>query len=87
MTHEIVAVEGDTGVSRVEVFYDGPPPRHYRDLWIVRLDESGRCTHFEEWPFWPEQGTARCRILPKSRVTPGSIATLAPDRPDIRSAK
>jgi len=56
MTHEIVAVEQDTGVSRVEVFYDGPPARHYRDLWIVCLDESGRCTHFEEWPFWPEQG-------------------------------
>ena len=39
MTSEIVAVEGDTGVSRVEVWYDGPPPRHYRDLWIVRLDD------------------------------------------------
>ena len=55
MTSEIVAVEQVTGVSRVEEFYDGPPPRHYRDLWIVRLDDSGRCTHFEEWPFWPEQ--------------------------------
>jgi hypothetical protein len=51
MTSEIVAVERDTGVSRVEVFYDGPPPRHYRDLWIVRLDDAGRCTQFEEWPF------------------------------------
>ncbi len=57
MTSEIVAVEQDTGVSRVEVFYDGPPPRHYRDLWVVRMDESGRCTHFEEWPFWPGKGT------------------------------
>ena len=57
MTSEIVAVDGDTGVSRVEVWYDGPPPRHYRDLWIVRLDDSGRCTHFEEWPFWPDLGT------------------------------
>ena len=57
MTSEVVAVEGDTGVSRVEVWYDGPPALHYRDLWIVRLDDSGRCTHFEEWPFWPELGT------------------------------
>jgi hypothetical protein len=56
MTSEVVAVEGDTGVARVEVFYDGPPPRHYRDLWIVRLDAAGRCTSFEEWPFWPERG-------------------------------
>ena len=51
MTSDIVAVEGDTGVARVEVWYDGPPPRHYKDLWIVRLDDSGRCTAFEEWPF------------------------------------
>jgi hypothetical protein len=57
MTSDIVAVEGDTGVARVEVWYDGPPPRHYKDLWIVRLDDSGACTAFEEWPFWPELGT------------------------------
>ena len=30
-------------------------PHVFRDLWIVRLDDSGRCSHFEEWPFWPEQ--------------------------------
>ena len=23
----------------------------------MRLDQSGRCAHFEEWPFWPELGT------------------------------
>jgi hypothetical protein len=59
MTSEVVAVDQDTdtGVARVEVFYDGPPPRHYKDIWIVRLDENGRCTHFEEWPFWPELST------------------------------
>jgi hypothetical protein len=27
--------------------------KEYRDLWIVRLTESGLCSHFEEWPFWP----------------------------------
>jgi SnoaL-like protein len=57
MTSEIVAVEGDAGVARVEVWYDDPPPRHYRDLWVVGLDDSGRCAHFEEWPFWPGVGT------------------------------
>jgi hypothetical protein len=51
---EIVAVEGDTGVARVEVRYGDPVTRTYRDLWIVRLDESGRCVEFEEWPFWPK---------------------------------
>jgi hypothetical protein len=27
--------------------------RAWRDLWVVRLNDAGLCTHFEEWPFWP----------------------------------
>jgi len=54
MTHETVAVEGDTGVVRVEVLYERGT--EYRDLWIVSLDPDGRCRDFEEWPFWPEKG-------------------------------
>jgi SnoaL-like domain len=55
MQHEIVAVEADTAVIRVEVQY-GPPSRsRYRDLWIVRFAADGRCREFEEWPFWPGQ--------------------------------
>jgi ketosteroid isomerase-like protein len=53
MTSEVVAVDGDTGVARVEVRYGPPKKREYRDLWIVRLEADGRCSHFEEWPFWP----------------------------------
>jgi hypothetical protein len=53
MSSEVVAVEGDTGVVRIEVRYGEPKEKEYRDLWIVRLDERGRCFHFEEWPFWP----------------------------------
>lgn len=49
---EIVAVEGDTGVVRGRA-----PPRRYRDLWIVRFDEHGRCVAFEEWPFWPSEAS------------------------------
>ena len=30
-----------------------PKGNEYRDLWIVRLNDAGRCFHFEEWPFWP----------------------------------
>ena len=52
---EPVAVEGDVGVARVHVRYGGPPVRVYRDLWIVTLDAGGRCTAFEEWPFFPGQ--------------------------------
>jgi SnoaL-like protein len=60
MSSEIVAVEDDTGVARVEVQYGAPKERDYRDLWIVRLNDAGRCFHFEEWPFWPpdQQGAA-----------------------------
>lgn len=55
MTSEIVAVDGDTAVVCVEVHYAGPPAREYRDLWVIRTDGSGRCAHFEEWPFFPGQ--------------------------------
>jgi ketosteroid isomerase-like protein len=53
MRHEIVAVDGDAAVIRVEVDYaDGS---EYRDLWIVRFAGDQRCREFEEWPFWPGQ--------------------------------
>ena len=52
MDVEVVAVEGDTGVARLEVRYLKTGGTTYRDLWVVTLDE-GRCTRFEEWPFWP----------------------------------
>jgi ketosteroid isomerase-like protein len=55
LASEVVAVEGDTGVVRLEVAYGAPHNRTYRDIWIIRLDETGRCFHFEEWPFWPDQ--------------------------------
>ncbi len=50
---QVVAVEGDVGVVRLEVRYGEPASQTYRDLWLVRLDDEGRCTAFEEWPFWP----------------------------------
>ena len=54
MASEVVAVDGDTGVARVEVRYGDPVDQHYRDLWVVRFDAGGRCIAFEEWPFWPK---------------------------------
>ena len=53
MESDPIAVEGDTGVARVEVRYGPPRAQLYRDIWIVTLDGEGRCTSFEEWPFWP----------------------------------
>ena len=61
MTSEVVAVDGDTGVARIEVTYGAGDEQvrmrrqrqEYRDLWVVRLNDAGLCFHFEEWPFWP----------------------------------
>jgi SnoaL-like domain len=50
---EVLAVEGDLGVVRLTVDYRKPRRQQYRDLWVVRLDGNGRCSEFEEWPFWP----------------------------------
>jgi hypothetical protein len=55
MSSDIVAVDGDTAVVRVEVSYGLPARQEYRDLWIIRSGPDGRCASFEEWPFWPGQ--------------------------------
>jgi ketosteroid isomerase-like protein len=55
MTSEIVAVDGDTAVVRVEVSYGDPVDREYRDLWVIRFADDGRALAFEEWPYWPGQ--------------------------------
>jgi ketosteroid isomerase-like protein len=52
MTSEVVAVEGDTAVVRLEVEYFDQP-RQYRDLWVLRFADDGRCVAFEEWPYSP----------------------------------
>jgi len=53
MSSDVVAVDGDTGVVRVEVAYHDERQQEYRDLWIIRFADDGRCRAFEEWPFWP----------------------------------
>jgi len=55
MTSEVVAVDGDTAVARVEVKYGEPDLHEYRDLWVMSFAPDGRCTSFEEWPFAPNQ--------------------------------
>jgi hypothetical protein len=50
---DILAVEGPTAVVRAEVRYGDPLRQEYRDLWVIRLADDGRCTWFEEWPYWP----------------------------------
>jgi len=55
MTSEIVAVDGDTAVVRVEVHYAEPTAQEYRDLWVMRFAPDRRCREYEEWPFAPDQ--------------------------------
>lgn len=55
---DILAVDGPTAVVRAEVRYGDPLRHQYRDLWIMHLVDDGRCSRFEEWPFWPEQPRA-----------------------------
>ena len=52
---DILAVDGPAAVVRAEVIYGDPPRQEYRDLWIIRFGDDGRCTWFEEWPYWPER--------------------------------
>ena len=53
MTSEVVAIEGDTAVARIEVRYGEPDPQEWRDLWVMSFAPDGRCASFEEWPFSP----------------------------------
>ena len=55
---DILAVDGATAVIRAELHYGDPPHQEYRDLWVIRLGDDGRCSWFEEWPFWPQRGYA-----------------------------
>jgi hypothetical protein len=54
MTSEVVAVDGDTAVVRMEVLYGDPVQQEFRDLWVIRFAADGRCAAFEEWPFSPK---------------------------------
>jgi SnoaL-like domain len=55
MIREVVAIDGDTAVVRLQVRYGVPVTQEYRDLWIMKFAPDGRCASFEEWPFWPGQ--------------------------------
>ena len=55
MTSDVIAVDGDAAVVRVEVRYGDPVHQEYRDLWVLRFADDAHCAWFEEWPFWPGQ--------------------------------
>jgi ketosteroid isomerase-like protein len=53
LSTEILAVDGPVAVVRAEVRYGDPVRQEYRDLWVMRMRADGRCSWFEEWPYWP----------------------------------
>jgi ketosteroid isomerase-like protein len=55
MSSEVVAVDGDRAVVRVEIEYRRDRPSRWRDLWLIDFERDGRCRRFEEWPFAPNQ--------------------------------
>jgi ketosteroid isomerase-like protein len=55
MTSEIIAVDGATAVVRLRVRYGDPSWQEWRDLWVMRFAEDGRCAAFEEWPIAPRR--------------------------------
>ena len=55
MDAEVVAVDGDVAVVRVDVLYESPRVQEYRDVWILRFSADGRVADFEEWAYWPGQ--------------------------------
>jgi hypothetical protein len=54
LSYDVVAIEGDIAVLRVDVHYTAPDERYYKDLWIVQIDDNGLCFAFEEWPIKAE---------------------------------
>lgn len=51
---QVLAVDGATAVVRAEVHYV-QPEQEYRDLWVIQFAGDGRCSSFEEWPYWPDR--------------------------------
>jgi hypothetical protein len=48
--YEIVAIEGDIAVIKLDVEYMEPRHQAWKDIWIIQLDNEGLCFAFEEWP-------------------------------------
>ena len=48
---DVVATSGDLAFVRGLTTYK-EPPRIYHNLWMIRMDQTGKCTEFTEW--WME---------------------------------
>lgn len=50
--YQILAVDAPLGILQGWTTYVDPP-REYSNIWVVRLDDAGRCTEFTEWWMQP----------------------------------
>lgn len=60
--HEILAVEGDTGVVRGLTTYPAhgdDPEAIYSNIWLIRFDPEGQAREFAEW--WVEKPSEKPR--------------------------
>jgi SnoaL-like domain len=46
---ELLPAGDELGLVKGRTLYLTEPRREYHNLWVIRLDESGRCTEFTEW--------------------------------------
>jgi ketosteroid isomerase-like protein len=53
LTSEVVVAGAGTAVARLHVRYGDPSFQEWRNLWVLRFTEDGRCEAFEEWPMAP----------------------------------
>lgn len=47
--YEIVAIADDVAFVQGWTDYPEDQPKAYSNLWVIRLDEEGRCSEFTEW--------------------------------------
>lgn len=82
MLSEVIAVDGNLAIVRVAVYYYEPHPNQWRDLWVIRFDDSGRCAWFEEWPFEPDQDDGQSGESDEQSDGPEGQSDQADGQPD-----
>jgi hypothetical protein len=48
-SYTVIGVSGNKGFVQGRTVYTDEPPRAYRNLWVISLDEQGQSREFVEW--------------------------------------
>lgn len=54
--YAMIGFNAGGAVVRGWTTYHTNPPREYSNIWLIQLDDSGRCSEFTEW--WMQRPTA-----------------------------